>query len=54
MPQALTWNIGTIGIIVPDASLRRVAPAMQTLIACSTCERFEYSTPLGSPVVPEV
>ena len=53
MPQLLAWNSGTTGSMtslaeVPSASLEL---AMKE---CRTLERCEYSTPLGSPVVPDV
>src|SRR5260370_34872289 len=53
MPQLLAWNSGTTGSIVsladvPSASLELA------ISECRTLERCEYSTPLGSPVVPEV
>ena len=53
MPQLLAWNSGTTGSMV---SLAEVPSASFELAisACSTLERCEYSTPLGSPVVPEV
>ena len=52
-PQALAWNMGTTGVTVswqdsPTPSGRALARA------CSTVERWEYTTPLGRPVVPEV
>ena len=53
MPQALTWNIGTM------VSCRSASPApVQALCsvdtACRYVERWEYTTPRGSPVVPLV
>src|ERR1700761_1881481 len=53
MPQLLAWNSGTTGSMVSDADV----PSASLLLAssaCSTLERCEYNTPLGSPVVPEV
>ena len=53
MPQALTWNIGTTGRMqsrADRASESGSAPAQ----ACSSVERWLYSTPLGLPVVPLV
>ena len=52
-PQALTWNIGTMGITT-SRSLMASASAPSTIIVCSTIERWLESTPLGLPVVPEV
>ena len=53
MPQLLAWNSGTTGSMtslaeVPSASFALAMKEWMTL------ERCEYSTPLGSPVVPEV
>ncbi|MGY4486336.1 hypothetical protein ACVWWR_005527 [Bradyrhizobium sp. LM3.2] len=53
MPQLLAWKSGTTGSMVSEA----LVPSASTLFAisaCSTLERCEYSTPLGSPVVPDV
>jgi hypothetical protein len=53
MPQLLAWNKGTTGNIVSAADV----PSASRELAISewmTLERWEYSTPLGSPVVPEV
>ena len=52
-PQLLAWNSGTTGSMV---SLAEVPSASFVLAMkeCSTLERCEYSTPFGSPVVPEV
>ena len=53
MPQLLAWNSGTTGSMtsladVPSASFELAMKEWMTL------ERCEYSTPFGSPVVPEV
>ena len=53
MPQALTWNIGTIGRIALRED-RSVASGSEIAYACSTVERWLKSTPFGLPVVPEV
>ena len=53
MPQLLAWNSGTTGSIVSAALAPRESPVL-AISACSTLERCEYNTPLGSPVVPEV
>src|SRR3979411_278089 len=53
MPQLLAWNNGTTGSIVSPALAPRESPVL-AIRACSTLERCEYNTPLGSPVVPEV
>ena len=52
-PQALAWNIGTIGSkrsfsVIPST------PFGNPPNACKTVERCEYATPFGSPVVPVV
>ena len=52
-PQALTWNIGTTGIM-RSAARMHIASGALTAKACSSVERWLYSTPLGRPVVPEV
>jgi hypothetical protein len=49
----LAWNSGTTGSMVSEA-LAPSASMLLAISACSTFERCEYSTPLGSPVVPEV
>ena len=52
-PQALAWNIGTIGKTVsPGPTLHAVAEVAAS--ACRKVERCVYATPLGEPVVPEV
>ncbi len=51
MPHALTWNIGTIISSRSDSSSRN---APQTPKQCSQMDRWLYTTPLGSPVVPVV
>ena len=53
MPQLLAWNSGTTGSIVSAAFAPSESPVL-AISACSTLERCEYNTPLGSPVVPEV
>ena len=53
MPQLLAWNSGTTGSMVSSALAPSESPLL-AISACSTLERCEYSTPLGSPVVPEV
>ena len=53
MPQLLAWNSGTTGSIVSPALAPSESPVL-AISACSTLERCEYNTPLGSPVVPEV
>ena len=53
MPQLLAWNSGTTGSMVSLALAPSESPEL-AISACSTLERCEYSTPLGSPVVPEV
>ena len=52
MPQALTWNMGTAGMIASAAEMFSMSGVIAAQ-ACSTVERCEYSTPLGLPVVPE-
>ena len=52
-PHAFAWNIGTTGRTV-SRSVSPMHAAWFTPMACSTIERCEYSTPLGSPVVPLV
>jgi len=49
----LAWNIGTIGRAT-SRSENPTTSVMSTAIECSTVERWEYTTPLGLPVVPEV
>jgi hypothetical protein len=53
MPQPLTWNIGTTGIVTSVAEMLNTSGWISAM-ACSTVERWEKSTPLGMPVVPEV
>src|SRR4030081_801131 len=53
IPQLLAWNNGTTGSIVSLAFAPSESPVL-AISACSTLERCEYNTPLGSPVVPEV
>ena len=45
--------MGTVKSIT-SRSLIAAASTMHAAIACSTVDRWLYSTPLGSPVVPEV
>ena len=51
VPHALTWNIGTMISRRPLSSRRNVA---HTANECRYTERWLYTTPLGSPVVPVV
>ncbi|MNL51868.1 hypothetical protein D3C87_1750040 [compost metagenome] len=53
MPQALTWNMGTTSSAV-SAEDRLNPSDVQVAIECSKVERWEYNTPFGFPVVPEV
>src|SRR5579863_6163294 len=53
MPQLLAWNSGTTGSIVSPAQAPSESPVL-AISACSTLERCEYNTPLGSHVVPDV
>ena len=53
MPHALAWNSGTTASSrSPSASDSPVGIASVKL--CSTLDRWEYTTPLGLPVVPDV
>ncbi|MNT94129.1 hypothetical protein D3C86_1709820 [compost metagenome] len=52
-PQAVPWYSDEHGITQSKAD-RPNAPLRPAASACSTTERWLYSTPLGSPVVPEV
>ena len=52
-PQALTWNIGTIGMST-SRSDRASASAVSAITECSSVDRWLYTTPFGLPVVPEV
>src|ERR1700758_5407107 len=52
MPQLLAWNSGTTGSMVSPAPAPSESPVL-AISACMTLERCEYSTPFGSPVVPE-
>ena len=47
------WNIGTTGRMASWGE-RESTDGMQADIELSTMARFEYITPLGLPVVPEV
>ena len=53
MPQALTWNIGTMGRITSRVE-QFIASGSAAPYECSTMERWLYSAPLGLPVVPDV
>ncbi len=53
VPQALTWNIGTIGSTRSRSQIA-IASASPVASACRYVERCENSTPFGSPVVAEV
>ena len=53
IPQALTWNIGTMQSI-RSVSSHPVAARDSVPMACRNVERWEYTTPFGSPVVPLV
>ena len=53
MPQAFTWNMGTTGKATSRADMFK-ASGRAAAYACSTVERWVYSTPFGWPVVPEV
>ena len=53
MPQALTWNIGTMSKS-RSRSHSEIELAVIEAKECSHIERCEYTTPLGFPVVPEV
>ena len=52
-PQALAWNMGTIKSKVSAELMPKVSGA-SSIKVCNIVERWEYSTPLGLPVVPEV
>ncbi len=52
-PHALTWNIGTTGSTVSASRIAKLS-AIARPMACSTSDRWEYRTPLGLPVVPDV
>src|SRR5437667_12213685 len=51
--QEKTWNIGVTGMVTSRAD-RPMLSGIQMAIACKSVERWEYKTPLGLPVVPEV
>ena len=53
MPQALTWNIGTIGMTTSRADMF-IASGIDAAKEWMTLARCENSTPFGLPVVPEV
>src|SRR5690606_28525942 len=52
-PQLIAWNCGTMASVLSrwDSAMPSV---MQTCIECSQIDRCEYTTPFGSPVVPDV
>ena len=52
-PQPLTWNIGTTVHSTSRWPIARPS-VMAEASECSTIARWEYTTPLGRPVVPEV
>jgi len=52
-PQQFAWNMGTTGITTSRAEIPN-ASTRHPFMACKTVERWEKSTPFGSPVVPEV
>ncbi len=52
-PQELAWNMGTIGRIT-SRSLTPIPSASIAPMECRTLDRWEYTTPLGFPVVPLV
>ena len=49
----MAWNMGTTAMMV-CAALRPKHEGVHAPMACSTLERWLYSTPLGWPVVPLV
>ena len=53
VPHALAWNIGTTGRIVSRPEIPSVSGSA-ALSECSTSDRWEYTTPFGRPVVPDV
>src|SRR5439155_9638949 len=53
VPHALAWNIGTTGSTA-SRSVRPRHDARLIIIECRYCDRWEYTTPFGSPVVPDV
>src|SRR5437763_14933602 len=52
-PQPLAWNMGEASSTVSCCENAHES-AMAWDMLCSTCERCEYNTPLGFPVVPDV
>ena len=52
-PQAFAWNIGTTGITT-SVDFIPIASAELATNVCRTFDLWEYKTPLGFPVVPEV
>src|SRR5439155_18114011 len=53
VPHAFAWNIGTTGSTA-SRSVRPRHDARLIIIECRYCDRWEYTTPLGFPVVPDV
>src|SRR3954454_1941843 len=53
MPHALAWNIGTI-VRIRSRSERLSAAGVDAVSECRYDERWEYATPFGLPVVPDV
>ena len=53
IPQALTWNIGTIASTALDAD-RSLVSGSEIAKACRMVDRWLKSTPFGLPVVPDV
>lgn len=52
-PQLFAWNMGTtMSMVLPPLKSRVSGMAMTK--AWRKFERWEYSTPFGGPVVPEV
>lgn len=51
MPQQLAWNMGTMGS-AEEAEPMGTASGCTLVTECRNWERWEYSTPLGLPVVP--
>ena len=53
MPQPLAWKSGTIERMESLLAMA-LQSTMQLAKLCITVPRWEYTTPLGRPVVPEV
>ena len=53
MPQALPWNMGTTGSTRSFWLIARASPEL-TPSVCRNADRWLYTTPFGSPVVPLV